>query len=88
MPSESLDDDAVEATLDTNDLNVITDIVSSRDFQVFTTGGEFYVPQQGTDPITPLTFTFKNVSRNGIKPGTRYSRLSLALCTSSARASR
>jgi hypothetical protein len=38
---------------------------------VFTTGGEFYVPQIGTDPITPLTFTFKNVSRNGVKPGTR-----------------
>jgi len=71
VPSENLDDDAVEATLDTNELNVITDVVSSRDFQVFTTGGEFYVPQQGTDPITPLTFTFKNVSRNGIKPGTR-----------------
>jgi len=71
VPSENLDDDAVEATLDTNELNVITDIISSRDFQVFTTGGEFYVPQQGTDPITPLTFTFKNVSRNGIKPGTR-----------------
>ena len=71
VPFESLDDDAVEATLDTNDLNVITDIISSRDFQVFTTGGEFFVPQQGTDPITPLTFTFKNVSRNGIKPGTR-----------------
>ena len=29
------------------------------------------MPQQGTDPITPLTFTFKNVSRNGTKPGTR-----------------
>jgi len=71
VPTESLDDDAVEATLDTNDLNVITDIISSRDFQVFTTGGEFYVPQAGTDPVTPLTFTFKNVSRNGIKPGTR-----------------
>ena len=71
VPSESLDDDAVEATLDTNELNVITDIISSRDFQVFTTGGEFFVPQQGTDPITPLTFTFKNVSRNGTKPGTR-----------------
>lgn len=70
-PTESLDDDAVEATLDTNDLNIITDIISARDFQVFTTGGEFYVPQPGTDPITPLTFTFKNVSRNGIKPGTR-----------------
>jgi hypothetical protein len=71
QPTESLDDDAVEATLDTNDLNVITDIISARDFQVFTTGGEFFVPQPGTDPITPLTFTFKNVSRNGIKPGTR-----------------
>jgi hypothetical protein len=71
VPSESLDDDAVEATLDTNDLNIITDIISARDFQVFTTGGEFFVPQAGTDPITPLTFTFKNVSRNGIKPGTR-----------------
>ena len=71
VPNESLDDDAVEATLDTSDLNVITDIISSRDFQVFTTGGEFVVPQQGTEPITPLTFTFKNVSRNGIKPGTR-----------------
>jgi hypothetical protein len=71
VPTESLDDDAVEATLDTNELNVITDIISSRDFQVFTTGGEFYVPQQGTDPVTPLTFTFKNVSRNGTKPGTR-----------------
>jgi hypothetical protein len=71
QPTESLDDDAVEATLDTNDLNVITDIISARDFQVFTTGGEFYVPQTGTDPITPLTFTFKNVSRNGVKPGTR-----------------
>ena len=71
VPNESLDDDAVEATLDTNELNIVTDIISSRDFQVFTTGGEFYVPQQGTEPITPLTFTFKNVSRNGIKPGTR-----------------
>jgi hypothetical protein len=71
VPTESLDDDAVEATLDTNDLNVITDIISSRDFQVFTTGGEFFVPQRDSDPITPLTFTFKNVSRNGIKPGTR-----------------
>lgn len=75
VPTENLDDDALEATLDTNDLNVITDIISGRDFQVFTTGGEFYVPQQGSDPITPLTFTFKNVSRNGIKPGTRVQAL-------------
>lgn len=74
-PSEFLDDDAVEATLDTNQLNIIVDIISGRDLQVFTTGGEFYVPQQGTDPITPLTFTFKQVSRNGAKIGTRVESL-------------
>jgi hypothetical protein len=70
-PEENLDDDAVEATLDTNQLNVITDMISGRDFQVFTTGGEFYVPQSGSAPITPLDFVFKPVSRNGMKPGTR-----------------
>ena len=74
-PSEFLDDDAVEATLDTNQLNIIVDIISGRDLQVFTTGGEFYVPQQGTDPITPLTFTFKQVSRNGTRTGTRVEAL-------------
>jgi hypothetical protein len=73
--TEALDDDAVEATLDTNQLNVIVDIVSGRDLQVFTTGGEFYVPQVGTDPITPTTFTFKGISKNGMKPGTRVESL-------------
>jgi hypothetical protein len=70
-PEENLDDDAVEATLDTNQLNVITDMISGRDFQIFTTGGEFFVPQSSTAPITPLDFVFKAVSRNGMKPGTR-----------------
>lgn len=73
--TESLDDDAVEATLDTNQLNVIVDIISGRDLQVFTTGAEFYVPQAGTEPITPSTFTLKGVSRNGTKPGTRVESL-------------
>jgi hypothetical protein len=73
--AEALDDDGVEATLDTNQLNVIVDIISGRDLQVFTTGGEFYVPQSGTDPITPLTFNFKAVSRFGMRPGTRVESL-------------
>jgi hypothetical protein len=73
--AEALDDDAVEATLDTNQLNLIVDIISGRDLQIFTTGGEFYVPQAGTDPITPLTFNFKAVSRFGMRPGTRVESL-------------
>ncbi len=74
-PTEALDDDAVEATLDTSSLNVIVDMISGRDLQVFTTGGEFFVPQSGTEPITPSSLTFKAVSRNGTKPGTRVQSL-------------
>lgn len=73
--TESLDDDAIDATLDTNQLNIIVDMTSSRDLQAFTTAGEFYVPQSGTDPITPATLVFKAVSRNGMRPGTRVQAL-------------
>jgi hypothetical protein len=71
MPDQAYDDDAVEATLDTNSLNVIVDIISGRDLQVFTTGGEFYVPQSGLEPITPTNFFVKSVSRNGSREGIR-----------------
>lgn len=73
--TEGLDDDAVEATLDTNTFNAIVDIISGRDLQVFTTGGEFYVPQNGLDPITPTNFFVKTASRNGIKEGVRVQQL-------------
>lgn len=71
MPDQVYDDDAIEATLDTNSLNVITDMISGRDLQVFTTGGEFYVPQSGLDPITPTNFFVRAVSRNGSREGIR-----------------
>jgi hypothetical protein len=72
---QAYDDDAVEATLDTNTLNVITDIISGRDLQVFTTGGEFYVPQEGLQPITPATFFMRAVSRIGSREGIRVKQL-------------
>jgi len=72
---EGLDDDAVEATLDTNTFNAITDIISGRDLQVFTSGGEFVVPQEGLTPITPTDFFLQSVSRNGIKEGVRVQQL-------------
>ena len=70
-PTEGFDDDAVEATLDTNTFNAIVDMISGRDLQVFTTGGEFYVPQQGLEPITPASFFVNSAGRNGSKPGIR-----------------
>jgi hypothetical protein len=71
----TLDDDAVEATLDTNTYNEIVDIASARDLQVFTTGGEFYVPQEGLNPITPATFFVKTVTNNGARPGLRVQQI-------------
>jgi len=74
-PTEGLDDDALEATLDTNTFNAITDIISGRDLTIFTTGGEFYVPQTGLEPITPTSFFLQSTSRNGSKPGIRVQQL-------------
>lgn len=69
---QSLDDESVEATVDTNQLNVIVNCLSGRDLQFFTTGSEFYVPQTTFEPITPTNFFVKSGTRNGsrssIKP--------------------
>lgn len=73
--TEGLDDDAVEATLDTNTFNAITDIISSRDLQIFTTGGEFAVLQEGLAAITPTNFFLSTTSRNGSKEGIRVQQL-------------
>ena len=64
-----LDDEGLEATINTNQLNVIVHINSGPDFQIFTTGGEFVVAQSNIDPITPSTFLIKPQSRIGCKPG-------------------
>ena len=42
---------------------------------MFTTGGEFYVPQSGLDPITPTNFFVKTASRNGTQQGIRVQQL-------------
>lgn len=73
--TEGLDDDSVEATLDTNTFNAITDIISGRDLMIFTTGGEFYVPQNGLEPITPTSFFVSTTNRNGSKQGIRVQQL-------------
>lgn len=70
-PTEGFDDDALEATLDTNTFNAIVDIISGRDLQIFTTGGEFYVQQQGIEPITPNSFAVSSAGRNGSRAGIR-----------------
>ena len=69
--NESLDDDSVQATLDTGTFNSIVDIYSGRHLQVFTSGGEFYVPQALDEPITPSTLIVKQQSSYGMRAGIR-----------------
>lgn len=70
-PGEGLDDDAIEATIDTDQMNAINGIVSGRDLQIFTKGGEFYLPQSDLDPITPSNIVIRPSTRRGNKDGIR-----------------
>ena len=70
-PGEGLDDDGFVATLDTNQLNTITDIISANYLQIFTTGGEFFAPQDFSEPLTPSNFIAKVQSSHGSKESIR-----------------
>jgi len=74
-PGEALDDAAVEATMDTGTFNAILDMYSGTHLQIFTSGGEFYVPQGFDDPITPSNLIVKAQTSFGTKPGIRVQNL-------------
>jgi len=67
-PTEGLDDDAFQVTLTTDKVNTITALRSGRDLQIFTTGGEFFIPQADLDPITPSNVAVKSTTKRGAKP--------------------
>ena len=60
----ALDDEAIEVTLDTDQVNAIQAVFSNRTLQIFTSGGEFYVPES---PITPTGVAVSPQSNLGCK---------------------
>lgn len=70
-PGESLDDAALEATLDTGRFNAIIDLYAGRNLQIFSTGAEFYIPQTLGDPITPSNLSVQEQTSNGSRVGIR-----------------
>jgi len=68
-PGETLDDDAIEATLATDSVNAITGMFAGRDLQIFTKGGEFFISQASLDPITPNNLVISTATRRGSKEG-------------------
>jgi len=68
-PGTGQDDESVEATINTNQLNAIVNIVASADLRIFTTGGEFVVIQSEDQPVTPSNFLVRPQTRQGAKTG-------------------
>ena len=58
------DDEAIEAVLDTDQINAVTRVFSSRKLQVLTTGQHFYAPE---DALTPSSRSFVSVNSQGSK---------------------
>ena len=56
--------DALESTIATDEINEIKYLISSRQLQVFTAGGEHYCP---ASPITPSNFPLPQQTNNGVK---------------------
>ena len=68
-PGEGLDDDAIDLTINTSQVNAITGLHSGRDLQIFTKGGEFFLPQSDLDPITPSNVVVQGSTRRGSLEG-------------------
>lgn len=59
---QGLDDDAIQKTLDTDQVNQIQSVFSGRHLQVYTEGAEFFVPDF---PITPEKSSFRPQTSHG-----------------------
>lgn len=66
-----LADDAIDATLDTDELNVIVNLYSGRTMQIFTSGAEFIITQTLGEPITPTNINIKRQTSIGSASGLR-----------------
>lgn len=70
-PGTSLDDEGIEITLDTDQLNRIVNIYSGRNLMLFTSGAEFIIPTSLNEPITPSNVSALRQSRIGSQDGLR-----------------
>jgi len=59
------DDNAIDVTIDDNRVNAIRNLVSGRNLQIYTTGGEFYVPTGVGTPITPAKMLITKSTAHG-----------------------
>lgn len=65
-PGGNLDDEAIDYTMDTDEVNEIRHVMSADHLQFFTSGAEFYVPESDVAPITPENVKCKRQDKRGI----------------------
>lgn len=65
------DDDAINITLDTDQVNEIVNLFSQRTLQIFTSGGEFAAFQSAGTAITPLNIDIRRQTQEGSEKGIR-----------------
>lgn len=70
-PTSGYDNDAIEFTLDTSELNRITDLYSQKNLLIFTLGGEFVCTTSYNEPITPNNVNAVKQTVNGSWEKTR-----------------
>lgn len=61
----SADDEAIDFTIDDNAVNAVLFLVSGRNLQIYTTGGEFYIPTAVGTPITPNSLSITKATSHG-----------------------
>jgi hypothetical protein len=57
------DDEAIDITLDTDQVNAVYHLVSARHLQIFTSGGEFHIPER---PIKPASVSVLRQTKFGV----------------------
>ena len=67
----AFDDEGIEITLDTDQLNRIINIYSGRNLMIFTSGAEFIIPTSLNEPITPSNVSTARQSKVGSQRGLR-----------------
>lgn len=59
------DDEGIDITIDDDQVNAIRHLFPGQNLQIFTTGGEYFFPQELGDPLTPKNCYFKPASNYG-----------------------
>lgn len=68
-PATGLDDEAIEYTLDANDVAAIKALHPGRHLQIFTGSSEWYIPQNPGAPITPSNVAVDVTTKFGCREG-------------------